>query len=352
MIFNLKENLLTKEEINTRVSDQQIYEFYLKEDINLNKKYHSPYRTDRNPSLSIFESTGGDLLWRDWGDPAMSKANGVVSLVQKLHNNCNYYKALQYIDQEMGLGVERKAKLIGNKPTIPKKKEIEKKEKRTKIIQIESQPYTAADVRYWEQYHIPVELLLKYDVYSCKYVWVDRVLVRSYSNTNPTYAYKLSINNGITLYKIYSPLSEKGKWLTNAGNETVQGIANLDFEKEDVIITKSLKDVMVLNMLGFESIALQHEGAKMAAWVDSVLRMYYSNIYVLYDNDQTGKIQSEILCKEYKYKKIEIPDYLRDEKIKDISDFVKKYGLPKGEKLINNLILFEHSKESDEGLPF
>ncbi len=353
MIFSLKENLLTKEEINRRITDQQIYEFYLKEELRLNKKYHSPYRTDKNPSLSVFESTKGDLLWRDWGDPTMSKANGVVSLIQKIHGNCSYYEALRYIDQDMGLGIEKTAKLIGNSITIPQERKLEKKEKRTKIIEIETQSYTAADVKYWNRYHIPVDVLLMYNVYSCKYVWVDKVLVRTYSNTNPTYAYRLSTVNGIKLYKIYSPLAIRGgKWLTNAGSETVQGISNLSFIGDNVIITKSLKDVMVLHMLGYESIALQNEGAKVPGWVISILRMYYKNTFVLYDNDIKGKIESEKLVREHNYFKIEIPDYLREENIKDISDYVEKYGRKKGRLLISNLIAFEKAKLEDYDLPF
>jgi len=352
MIFSLKEDLLTKQAINEKVSDQQIYEFYLGEEISLTKKYHSPYRVDKNPSLSIFETTSGRLLWRDWGDPEMSKANGVIALVMKINGNCSYMEALRHIDQDMGLNIETKVKLIGTK-VIPAKKEIEKKPKKPKIIEVETQPFTMADVAYWDQYHIDLGTLVKYHVSSAKYVWVDKALVRTYSQANPVYSYHLGYLNTLPMYKIYAPYSERGKWLTNAGNNIVQGIDNVDWKVKDIILTKSLKDVMVLYKIGFQSFAVQHEGATLEAAVRAMIIAKQSNIFVLYDNDLTGKRESDKLIEKHPhFTKISIPDYLNELGIKDISDYVKKYGLEKGKILINNLINYEKYKVSDGDLPF
>ena len=168
------------------------------------------------------------------------------------------------------------------------------------------------------------------------------------------YAYYITTENHIKRYKIYSPLAERrGKWLTNASSNTVQGIRQLRMTSYDLIVTKSLKDVMVLRVLGFEAIALQNEGAKIPTWVNSVIDTYYHDIFVLYDNDETGKVTSNALCDKHKYSKIEIPDFLYKESgIKDISDYVKVYGKKNGKELISNLISFEKQRKSDGDLPF
>lgn len=354
MIFSFKEKYVTKELINEKVSDQQIYEFYLKEELRLQRKYSSPYRTDKNPSLSVFESTGGSLLWRDWGDPTMDTASNVVGLVRKIYNDCSYYEALQKIDKDMGLGIEVKTKLKGN--DIPPKRHIEsnKKEKRIKEIKLLKQSYTPTDIKYWGEYYISPSLLIKYNIYSCKYVWVDGVLVRTYSSNNPTYAYWLSIHDKKDIFKIYSPFAPKGrKWLSNASSDVVQGIAQLQFDDNKLIITKSLKDVIVLRILGYESIALLHEGAKIPYWIESMLKRYYNHIFVLYDNDNTGKIESNRLANRHGYINISVPEYLLEqENVKDISDYVKRFGIKKGKALMSNLIIDELSKTLNDGLPF
>lgn len=353
MIFSFKENLLTKQSINEKVNDQQIYEFYMKTDIDFGRKYNSPYRVDKKPSLSFLVLDDNSILWRDWGDGSQSKPQGVIMFVSKINGNCSYGNALKIIDREMNLNIEKNVKLLNAPSThiiIPSKK-IVKKNKPNKLIQVKPQSYTKEDIAYWSQYKIQLATLMRYSVFSAKYVWLDGTLVRSYSGSNPVYAYKLDTVDKIQRWKIYSPLSIGGnKWLTNANKSIVQGLKNLDLVTNRFILTKSLKDVMVLRILGYESAALQSETSEMPQWFEGFLHLNYKRHYVLYDNDEAGRYGADKLIKESpKLMKIEIPDYLN---VKDISDYIKKYGYKKAKLLIHNLIAFKDSEYTGKDLPF
>jgi len=164
---------------------------------------------------------------------------------------------------------------------------------------------------------------------------MNKKLLFTYSNDSPMYCYKFDDK-----VKVYRPLQPKGiyKWLSNAKMNTVQGYKQLRYEKDTLIITKSLKDVMCLwEMDGeYESIAPQAETTHLDESVISNIINKYKNIYILFDNDAAGIFGAETLQKKIPGSKvIFIP---HDTKTKDISDFVAKENEIFGNELIKNLI--------------
>ena len=61
--------------------------------------------------------------------------------------------------------------------------------------------------------------------------------------------------------KIYRPhsLTRKDKWRNNCGTYDLQGLAQLPDKGKLLIITKSLKDIMVLYEYGYTAVAPQSE---------------------------------------------------------------------------------------------
>lgn len=350
MKFNLKGKDPTIDNIRKQVSDQQIYEFYLKQVVSPTKKYISPFREDKHPSMSFLAISTEEILWKDWGDTAQESPLGVVSFVMKLYN-CSYFEALSIINRDMCLGLEglsTKADGKVNSPVnVPKKRPFEVNNKH-KLIEIEAQIFKKEDVAYWESYGITLSTLIRYNVRTVKYVWLNGIMVRMYSRSNPVYSYYLGEKDKKQYYKIYSPKSPKHKkWLTNAPQNIIQGINNLTWTDDKLIITKSLKDVMLLNEMGIDAVALQSETSSLEERTATLFMASYDDIYVLFDNDETGVKFSAKLCKEYNtFKSIFIKNKFA---VKDISDFAKEYGFYEAQGLIETLIGKEHT---ETGLPF
>ncbi len=101
---------------------------------------------------------------------------------------------------------------------------------------------------------------------------------------------------------------------------------------EYLVITKSLKDVMVLYEFGIPAIAPNSENLFVTDAQYKKLKSKFKNILVLYDNDLAG-IQGLKRIKN-KYPEIKVSFIPRKYGVKDISDFRKKYGLTETQKLI------------------
>lgn len=105
---------------------------------------------------------------------------------------------------------------------------------------------------------------------------------------------------------------------------------------ENLIITKSLKDVCVLYEHGIPSIAPNSENIFVTDAQYTKLKEKFKNIYVLYDNDEPGIAGAEKIKEKYPdVKLIFIP---KESECKDISDYRKRWGKEKTNELINGYL--------------
>ena len=148
--------------------------------------------------------------------------------------------------------------------------------------------------------------------------------------------------DGKTYYKLYTPYADYGKWLSNCPQNILQGHAQLlynknlvNFTKVPLIITKSLKDVAVLYKMGYFAIAPQSESVDLGKTEIPKLSKGFNDIVIFYDNDDAGIKYSDLMSTKFNYKKMHIP---KEYGQKDISDYVKKYGIKAGNKLMNKLL--------------
>jgi len=335
-VFNFNTNNITKDKVKEILSDNQIYEFYLGDNIEFTRKFNSPFRKDDHPSLSFFLINNHTILWRDWGSSLQDKPQDVFSFVMTYYN-CSFREALEYINIDFNLNFtsDIQVSTVIFDREIPTKRAF-KKVKEKKIIEVETQNFTIEDVKFWKSFEISLETLIKYNVRSIKYCWLNYKLFRTYTRSNPIYSFELINEEGEIVYKIYSPYEEKNnKWFSNVSKDTVQGLSQLKYESDTLIITKSLKDVMVLDTFGYESIAFQSEISEFSNFIYENVVSLYKNIIVFYDNDQHGITNSNNMCEKYSFKQISIP---QEFKAKDISDYVKKYGVDNTKIFIKTLI--------------
>lgn len=144
----------------------------------------------------------------------------------------------------------------------------------------------------------------------------------------------IDIEDSIERFKIYSPFSKKLKWLSNCKANHYQGFNQLPWIHNNLIITKSLKDVAVLSLFGIPSIAPQSESQLIPFEFMERLRKRFKNIYLFFDNDGAGIKGSEKNSLEHNLPQLFIPKRYG---VKDISDMMHKYGFTETEELIKTL---------------
>jgi len=319
---------LSKEKILSLATEQEIIEAFLPNKIDFKVPILSPFREERSPSFT-FKKMGNKIIFMDWGSGLKGDA---FTFVQRLHQ-CSFTESLYLINKRLELGLVDQNIDIEIKPKelIINEKDVSK----STIIQIEKQIFTLTDYRYWKQYGISIRTLNKYNVKSCRNVWINDKLSMTYSTASPIYAYAFT-NEDYIRYKVYRPLApKKQKWISNITYKCIEGLDHLNTTGELLIVTKSLKDVMCLRELGYDAISLHSEVNSYREDVHKQMSERFKHIIIFYDNDETGIFNSNKIAKEKGLNTILIPDKF---KVKDISDFIATYGMQKAKQLLIKLI--------------
>jgi len=288
-----------------KVDDYAIYSYYLGA-FKPGKLMNSPLRNnDKMPSFAIFQTRDGALLFKDHGTGVSGNALKFMKLYKGIQTRNELEKEL--------LRIVRRANPTSSVATVTRSYTP----KEDTDIGIVRQPFTNADKKYWKQFHISIDTLKYFNVFSIKYFLCNRVVRGTYRDDNPMYAYKV-----YDKFKIYRPLASKyTKWRTNLTNRHVQGLAELPQEGGKIlIITKSLKDVMCLYEMGFNAIAASSETTFIPDDILQSLKSKWDHIVILYDRDKTGMLKARDYSRQYKLDCIFVHKKF---KAKDISDAVK-----------------------------
>lgn len=299
-----KKEPLTIEYILSKVSEYDIYASYIGQ-FKPGLIYNSPFRKDTNPSFGVFLSKRtGKLLFKDHGSGV---CGDVIKFVREYTGISNYNEVLQEIVKRLK---------ITNKTVLKSTKPIESKET---VIGIVRQAFTKIDEQYWGSYHISMPTLEKYNVHSIKYYLCNGIVKGIYKDENPMYAYKVYNN-----FKIYRPLGDKfTKWRNNLTEFDVQGYAQLPKKGNLLIITKSLKDVMVLHEMGYNAVSPSSESTFIPDVVLNDLKKRFKHILLCFDRDIAGVSNMRKVSL-----KTGLNGFLvhKSFKAKDISDAVKTNG--------------------------
>ena len=284
----------------------------------------SPLRVDHKPTCSFYR--GRQLYFKDF---ATGECLSFENVVMKKYG-CNYHEALKIIATDFGI-------IDGSKPKVVPIQPRFKKEKKT-IIQIEAKSFTKEELEWWEQFGITKNILTKYRVYSCKTVFLNGRIESIYDSKCPSYGYYFGNEEGRELWKIYYPYRKNFRFIGNIKTTTIQGYNQLPKKSKLLVITKSLKDCMVLYNLGIAAIAPQSETQFIEDNVLEVLKKRFKHIVLLFDNDQTGLEFTNKIKRKYKWiTPMIIP---LKYKAKDISDFYKAYGRDRTIELIKEGIIY------------
>ena len=306
---------ITKEFLLSKNSEETYMRTYLKIPVQKGLQI-SPLRKDRKPTASFYRNSKGDLIFHDFGIGFHENFIGVVMYLY----HCDYQKALHIIAEDFGY-VDK----VSDTPRIKIIQETEViSEKQETLIQIEKRPFTDTELKWWQSFGITAETLHKFKVHACKNVFLNGNYFCSSSPYNPIYGYYGGKLNKSELWRIYFPKKKSFRFISNWNGRMIQGAKQLPKTGELLVITKSLKDCMLLHELGIPAIAPCSEVSFVNKTQLSHLKNRFKQIVVFYDNDYTGVTFLNKIKKKY-------PDLFyfiipRKYGVKDISDYCKKYG--------------------------
>jgi hypothetical protein len=325
----IKSKKTLKDLLFEQVGVYDIYCHFIGYDIEVGKVITSPIRKDNRPTFILFVPNGVDnIFFKDfaWVGGDVFK---FVRLFALYHYNL-HLKSLKsivsYIDEEMGIGLFTK-----DKKTIIRREIDTSFYMNSRTILFKSREFTKRDKKYWKAYHIKKKTLKKYRVRS-----VHKLL-----NELKQVIYTVSFNKLSFVYiiynkvKLYNPEETDFKWRNTCPAHYLQGLEQIlkgDSKNKKLIITKSLKDVMVFDtFIGdtYDCIAPHSENNTFSkdilAWIDKK----YDEVILIFDFDLAGVVGVNALRKlnrkKFKVKFVSTQRMRVNHKIltidKDISDF-------------------------------
>lgn len=321
---------ITKELILSRFSEEQLMEYYLHIPV---KKglFRSPLRRDKQPTCSFYRNKSGTLIFKDF---ATGQHLNIFDVVQSIFR-CDYFESLRIIANDFGIArdnaLHKNPGKINLNPIKIKDKEISK-------IQIEVQEFTDSELRWWGKYGISKDILKRFNVYSCKHIFLNDQLFAESQQHCPIFGYYGKKYQGLELWRCYFPKRTSFRFITNWPSKKIQGYDQLPKKGKLLVITKSMKDSMCLYSCGITACAPNSENLFIPDKVLEDLKNRFENIVVLYDNDRPGLYNMAKIRKEHpELTYVFIPKKYGS---KDISDFYKDHGRKETLNLIKTFILW------------
>jgi len=286
-----------------------VFEHYCKLDTKLvgqDVKITSPFNPgEKNPSFCIYVK-GNRYFFKDF-----STDNGGNHLeFLKLMYKCPIEKAVAIMLEDYN------AFMLENSD-----ERYIKSEGRYEVTSYQERSWTNLDAAYWTQYKIDSNILNHYDVRPLESYVMEKENSRDITIKH-AYIYGYFRSDG-ELYKIYQPKSKDNKFLKV--RSYIQGTDQLKFDKPNLIIASSLKDIMTLSKFGYnaEYVAPDSENTIIPSGSIAMYKDRYKAICTLFDFDEAGIRSADKYKKLYGLEKVILP------MSKDISDSVRDHGIDK-----------------------
>lgn len=335
-MFDVREDLST-ENILSKITEEDIFNFYCTPFKEIGRKFNSELRDDPNPS-AIISRYGNKLWYKDFGESI--KAVNCFDYVARKYS-LTFMAALGKINTDFNLGLKNYIKpLTDLSYPLPNDCFIKKSssnilyEKKIKLIKPVYRNWLEIDLKYWKnKYYIDIKRLERFEIRPIKGFYFEDKYIKT---DLYTYIFLVDIEEGIEYYKIYSPFNKSFKWLSNCSSNHYMGYNQLPWLGDTLVITKALKDVIVLSIFNIPAIAPQSESQVISEEMYTKLSKRFKKIYIFYDNDRAGI--------EGANKTIEVFNDITTVfiplkyKVKDISDFIDEYRYKKTKELIKKLI--------------
>jgi hypothetical protein len=322
-----------------RVTEYEIYSYYLGHAFQIGVPFLSPFRKETRPSFNIFMDRGRNGLYhKDFGDSRF--VGNCFSFVEQIHSGISYKDAINMIVTDMKFGkLKQYLGFLDHKPT-------EYTTKLRKVIQYEPKfNLTEVERKYWEDFGLTPNHLKFFKIYPAYRLFVDCVETWLSTAENPIFIYKV-----FDKIKGYRPLEENKsrKWISNCSRYDIQGWEQLPEmnETDTIIITKSLKDVAVLRTLGYLAIAPSSESVMIPPTAMKMLASKgIKRFIILFDRDHGGMMGAKKMFTAYRGTYNITFKFIGRGHPKDIADFRRAYGERSAQRYIKYLIGYDSNEK-------
>jgi len=313
---------LSRDYVYKTFSQESIFEAYGVPVVKGN--FISPLRRDKSPTCA-FQYYGNILRYYD--NRPGEFCGDAISFVM-------YLKKLSY--QEALLDIYNTLKSTtsyhllnnkNNKTQIARLSFVDKK--KGAEIRVNFKEFSNKELEYWQQYGIGLEVLQKFNIHSCKHLYVknnEGNFVNCIRGEEMCFLYIFSD----TSVKAYFPERKEYRFISNS--RSIQGIEYINDPKL-LVITKSYKDVVCLSLFGIQAVAMQGESVLPPAWLVNKYNCLY-----LADNDNAGKRAAILIRKKFNIPVLLFPKEYREMGIKDFSDAYKILGHEYLQDLLNSIL--------------
>jgi hypothetical protein len=305
----------------SKLDEVQIFLYYFGK-FELGDVYPSRFRRDRNPSTGFYYNKNKSLIYNDF--KTGEKLN-CFAFVAKLHS-ISYIEAVKKVAVDFGL-IRGNASAAAQK-ILNQNIEFDKEEKVQKIIQVTPGKWQSHHINYWKQYEVTVDELKRENVFPVEKLYINKA---PKGVDELCFAYVVDeVVNGKTVntyLKIYQPYSEERKWLSNTPINIPFGMKNLKYGTDHVIISKAQKDRLVLLKLFPSVIGTQNESeSALQNELVKHLCFHFPRRTIIWDADETGVTNcTKFNSRGFGY--FNTPKCYLERGIKDVSDYVKQFGL-------------------------
>ncbi len=304
---------VSKEDVLTRVSERELFSAYCPGFERVGEFFPGNLRSSDSLASAHVEMLSGKLRYKDFGD----SNNGSMDIWAYVgaRYGLNFLGVVDKISQDFNLN--HSTVPYPSLPTHFTGEQLPKKQRMIKRLQIKQRQWQQCDKEYWsDRYFITRNELELFNVAPISDFWIDYRHIRA---EKQSYCYNYYYFENYLLRKIYQPLSETYKWYSNINSTVVQGIDNIPKTHPLLIITKSMKDLIILHKLGYPAIAPNNEMGWIpdAVWAKFLQR--YPKMVILFDTDPAGIASAQKFSQIYNLPYINIP---AAPGVKDISDFV------------------------------
>lgn len=314
---------INKENILEKISSFDILNHYLQPYHNLvrltaGKNISNPFLAEKqqSPSFNIFCALP-QHEWR-YKDFATGDEGSCFDLVMKLFN-ISFSEALEKINRELYLNLG-----TNFNSSIPPKQTVPEQTKPN--FSVNKRPLNDVELAFWRKYNISTEVLERFNVSALEGYSTISKEGKPYSVNCSKDKFIFAYDNA-SFVKLYKPLDEKQykfQYLGNKEQGFIFGWRQLPEKGDIIFITGGEKDVLTLAAHGYNAICLNSETATLDKSIADKLKLRFTKIIVLYDNDATGLKQSEILTMKHGFYKISLP--IMPHNGKDISDYFATIG--------------------------
>lgn len=309
MIKGRQKIIITYDEILKRTSGG--YDIFMWYEGKVQKRMKCPWRKDNHPSFGFFQKDG---VWF-WKDLATEDVGTAIEYVQKKFG-LSWSDAMDKVKFDFGWDTNN----INASPVIVN---WEKKEEVPVHISFTSKPFDKRHHQYWNCAGVTEVDCNKKECWAVKDLAINRKVFRL-GKDEIAFAYYCKEEDRA---KIYLPDRPKDKRFWN--NVSYFHLWNWQDVQEcdDLIVQKSMKDLIVTSMITPCVIATQAEGAKI--FNEAVVQKIHDvakNVWVWYGSDDDGVDKCKKITNEFKWKYINTPKkYLPD--VNDTYGMAKTYGL-------------------------